>query len=213
MSDKLLIVDDSPIALNVASETLKGVAEVLVASTGQEALEIAERELPDVILLDVTLPDMDGFLILERLKQNERLADIYVIFLSGTLLDAEAKVRGLNLGAYDYLLKPVDPRELVARVRVGFRMKQAERVFMEGVQLAFRTFRHELNNPLQALMMNLELLERPSTQLDERVKLRLSRIRESAERIHSVLKGAEELRQIQTTHTSDGDVLLLASKT
>jgi DNA-binding response OmpR family regulator len=213
MTGKLLIVDDSPVILNVLAEILENASEyqLFTASTGSEALEIAQREHPDVLLLDVVLPDMDGFAVIERLKSNELLSDIYVIFLSGTLLRPEDKVRGLDLGAYDYLLKPVDPRELVSRVNVGFRMKQAEKILLDGVNLAFRTFRHELNNPLQALLLNLELAEKQTAPSEVKLKHRLSRIRECAERINATLRDSNELHQVQTTKTLEGEVLLLPS--
>jgi DNA-binding response OmpR family regulator len=213
MSEKLLLVDDSPVVLSAITAILKEAleCELFTAATGTEALEVARREQPDVILLDVTLPDMDGFSVVEHLKSDENLSGIYIIFLTGTMLQPEDKVRGLNLGAYDYLIKPADPKELVARVQVGFRLKRAEKVLLEGVNLAFRTFRHELFNPLQALLMTLELLERQTNDLDDKLKTRLSRVREAAEKIHTILQSSQEITNVQTTTSPDGEIILRTS--
>jgi DNA-binding response OmpR family regulator len=127
------------------------------------------------------------------------------------MLRPEDKVRGLNLGAYDYLSKPADPKELAARVKVGFRLKLAEKVLLEGVNLAFRTFRHELNNPLQALLMTLELLDRHSADLDEKLKIRLSRMREAAEKIHGLIQNSHDLTNVQTIQSPEGEIIIRTS--
>jgi DNA-binding response OmpR family regulator len=196
-------------ALAVAGERLKDFAQILTATHGQEALDIATRELPDVILLDVTLPDMNGFAVIEKLKEDERLADIYVIFWSGTLLRPEDKIRGLNLGAFDYLLKPADRGELIARVQVGLRLKQVERAMLDGVNLAFRTFRHELNAPVQALMTSLDLMELRKDRLDEPHRAQLGRMREELRKISTVIRNSHEIQQIQKKTTAEGEVLQL----
>ena len=118
LNEVALVVDDSPDTLGFINETLDAAGiSVLLALDGQQALTIAEKVQPDIILLDAVMPNMDGFETCRRLKANTALADIPVIFMTG-LSDTEDVVRGLQAGGVDYLSKPVDPDELVARLRV-----------------------------------------------------------------------------------------------
>lgn len=114
----VLVVDDAPDAVSFVHDALESAGmDVLVALDGQQALKIAERMQPDLILLDAVMPVMDGFETCAQLKQQRQLADIPVIFMTG-LGDSEDIVRGLEAGGVDYLTKPVKPNELIARTRV-----------------------------------------------------------------------------------------------
>ncbi len=116
--DVVLIVDDSPETLSMLNDTLDAAgATVLVALEGQQALTIAANITPDIILMDAIMPNMDGFETCRRLKENTDLAHIPVIFMTG-LTDTESVVRGLEAGGVDYITKPVNGSELVARMRV-----------------------------------------------------------------------------------------------
>lgn len=116
--DTVLVVDDSPETLGFLTEALEetGVI-VLVATSGTQALAIAERATPDVILLDAVMPEMDGFATCRQLKTMPAVADVPVIFMTG-LSDTEHVVRGLTSGGVDYLTKPINLDELKARIRV-----------------------------------------------------------------------------------------------
>ncbi len=114
----VLVVDDSPDTLGMLNEALEREnLSVLLALDGQQALNIAGKVVPDIILLDAIMPNMDGFETCRRLKANPNLRDIPVIFMTG-LSDTEHVVEGLKVGGVDYLTKPVSPDELIARVRV-----------------------------------------------------------------------------------------------
>lgn len=116
--DTVLVVDDSPETLGFLTEALEetGVV-VLVATSGRQALAIAERATPDIILMDAVMPEMDGFTACRRLKAMASVADVPVIFMTG-LTDTEHVVEGLSSGGVDYLTKPIDIDELQARIRV-----------------------------------------------------------------------------------------------
>lgn len=117
-TDIVLVVDDSPDALSLINDALETEGlDVLVALEGKQALTIAKRIRPDVILLDAVMPVMDGFETCKQLKANTELADIPVIFMTG-LSDTDDIVRGLEAGGVDYLIKPINPAELIARMKV-----------------------------------------------------------------------------------------------
>ena len=114
---QILLVDDNPTNLQVLYQTLDGHGyKLLAARSGRDAISIAERAVPDLILLDVMMPDMDGFETCIRLKRDARTRDCAIIFLSA-LTEPGEKVRGLELGAVDFVNKPFQPEEVLARVR------------------------------------------------------------------------------------------------
>lgn len=116
--DVVLIVDDSPETLSMLNDTLDAAGiTVLVALEGQQALTIASSITPDIILMDAMMPNMDGFETCRHLKENSDLAHIPVIFMTG-LSDTDSVVKGLEAGGVDYITKPVNGQELIARMRV-----------------------------------------------------------------------------------------------
>ncbi|WKJ91398.1 diguanylate cyclase [Methylomonas montana] len=120
----ILIVDDTPTNIQVLAENLIYDYRVKVAVSGETALEtIALQGAPDVILLDVTMPDMDGYEVCRRLKEDPQTSTIPVIFVSA-LNGGEDEERGLNLGALDYITKPFYLPVVKARIRNHIRLKQ-----------------------------------------------------------------------------------------
>ncbi|WP_231758385.1 response regulator [Microbulbifer elongatus] len=116
--DIVLVVDDSPDTLSLINDTLEQAGiDVLVALDGSQALNIARRLRPDMILLDAVMPGLDGFETCRLLKADPALASIPVIFMTG-LTDSADIVRGLESGGVDYLTKPIQPSELLARMKV-----------------------------------------------------------------------------------------------
>ena len=126
-NEALLLVDDNPTNLQVLYQTLETTGcKLLVAKNGETALSIAQKAAPDLILLDIMMPGIDGFEVCRRLKDNPDTASIPVIFLSA-LTDTKDKVQGLQLGAVDYVSKPFQPDEVIARVNTHLtihRLKQ-----------------------------------------------------------------------------------------
>ena len=112
----VLIVDDTETNVDILVDTLGEDYDIAVAMDGESALEAVEEELPDLILLDIMMPDMDGFEVCKRLKDNPETADIPVIFLSA-LTEADEKQKGLKLGAVDFLTKPFNPSVIQDKVK------------------------------------------------------------------------------------------------
>jgi len=127
-TESILLVDDNPTNLQVLFQTLEGVGcKLLIAKNGEMALSIAGKALPDLILLDIMMPDIDGYEVCRQLKTNRATSGIPVIFLSA-LGDTEDKVKGLQLGAVDYITKPFQPDEVIARVNTHLTIHRLKRV-------------------------------------------------------------------------------------
>ena len=171
---RLLIVDDTPQNLQVLGGILREQGYKLsVAQSGVQALEVARRVLPDLILLDVMMPEMDGFEVCRQLKADPAMAEIPVIFLTAKT-EAEDVVRGFELGAVDYVGKPFNPPELLQRVQTHLELAllrrdlerqveektsqllQAQRLESMG-QLA-AGIAHEVNSPMQFIGNNTDFL-------------------------------------------------------
>ena len=114
----ILIVDDVHENLHTLLQILRGDYAVLAATSGAKALELARRNpVPNLILLDIRMPEMDGYQVLQSLKSDVLTADIPVIFVTAAT-EAEDEALGIRLGAADYLAKPVIPEMLLARVKL-----------------------------------------------------------------------------------------------
>ena len=120
---RILMVDDIAANIKILSAILKHEYDILVATNGADALEIALAEQPDVILLDVMMPDMDGYEVCSRLKADARTQDIPVIFISA-MNEVEDEARGLEVGGLDYITKPINPAIVKARVRIHLELKR-----------------------------------------------------------------------------------------
>src|SRR6202048_4051442 len=135
MSGRVLVCDDVEANVKLLEAKLSSeYFDVLTAYNGPTALEIAETELPDVILLDVMMPRMDGFEVCRQLKANRRTVDVPVVMVTA-LSDTANRLRGLEPGPDDFLTKPVNDVALFARVRSLVRLKRTldEWLLREGV--------------------------------------------------------------------------------
>lgn len=127
MKERILVVDDDPDILQFVRMNLELEGfDAETAGSGQEALDAAKARPPDLVLLDIMMPAMDGLTVLRRLRQSPATSNVPVIILTAKAL-AEDRVRGLDLGADDYITKPFDLEEMVARVRTVLRRAQQMR--------------------------------------------------------------------------------------
>ncbi len=120
----VLIVDDNPTNIDLLVSTLKNDCRLSVAKNGPKALDYAERYLPDLILLDIMMPEMNGYEVCTRLKATSQTKDIPVIFITA-MSETEHKTRGFEVGAVDYITKPFHAAEVKARVRTHLSLKKA----------------------------------------------------------------------------------------
>lgn len=128
---RILVVDDESVNIEIMAEALQDQHEILIATSGEKALSLADRARPDLILLDVMMPKMDGYQVCELLKQDPSLSEIPIIFVTG--LDAhDDEAKGLALGAIDYVTKPIRPAILQARVRNHLKLKWIQDVLRQN---------------------------------------------------------------------------------
>lgn len=124
---KVLIVDDSATNRQMLGDLLKEDYTVLLGTSGEEGIEMARQHLPDVILLDVIMPDVDGYEVLRRLKEDARTSALCVVFITG-LDRPEAEERGLRAGASDYVTRPFHPTVVKARVSLHMQVVRQRRM-------------------------------------------------------------------------------------
>ena len=128
---RILIVDDELLNLKILSNILSADYELSVATNGEQALEVAGRNPPDLILLDVVMPVMHGFDVCKALKKDPQLTHIPVIFVT-SMDDESNEAAGLDAGACDYITKPVNPAIVMARVKIHLQNRMYEE-FLESL--------------------------------------------------------------------------------
>ena len=173
----MLVVDDTIENLRLLSSMLEEHGyEVRPVTNGRQALQAVERDPPDLILLDITMPEMDGYEVCRRLRANDRSKDVPVIFLTA-LTDTADKLRAFDTGAVDYVTKPFRFEEVLARVKTHVALRRAQVALADSYKRLSTLERlrddlvhmivHDMRSPLQVLLTRLELLEGPAAALGE----------------------------------------------
>jgi DNA-binding response OmpR family regulator len=199
---RILVVDDEAHIVRALSYVFEREGfDVRSAGDGLAALETAREFLPDVVLLDVMLPVLDGHGTLVKLREEPALSHIAVILLTAQT-NSQDIVRGLDLGAVDYITKPFDPKEVLARVRAQVRIHQlqAQLVEAERWRVLLETagaVAHEMSQPLTAVMGNLELLLRRLPESSPH-RVTLNRIYHNGERAVALLRKLQRLESYET---------------
>src|SRR5262245_42180671 len=131
MNERILVVDDTPANIQTVSAILKASGyQLSVATSGHQALDVLRHVRPDLILLDVMMPELDGFDTCRRIKSDDTWRDIPVIFLTAKTETADI-VKGFEIGAVDYVAKPFNAHELLARVNTHVTVDQLRRSLAE----------------------------------------------------------------------------------
>ncbi len=200
MKNRIILVEDDEDTIFILSNLLgKNDFEVKIARNGEEALKIIdEGYYPHVVLADWTMPVMDGLQLCKTIKSDEKYKSIYFIMLTARS-SVKDRVKGLEAGADDFLMKPIDNMELLARIRSGIRIfiLQTELAKVEHskalVEMA-TTMGHKLNNPLSSLKISLDSLKNELTpEIKQKASEELQTIDESVKRIGDLVKQLTKL--------------------
>ena len=198
----ILIVDDVPKNIQVLSTILheKGY-NICISTSGDQALEAISTEAPDLILLDIQMPVMDGFEFSKVLKANPKTKDIPIIFLTA-VIEPEKILKGFELGAVDYITKPFNIPELTARVATHIEIKRSREQLIElnaTKDKFFSIISHDLRNPLGAIISTSELLLMYNfTNEPEKIQKFATSIHTSALLVNKLLQNLMDWASIQT---------------
>ena len=180
----ILIVDDNPTNLEVLSGVMVDSGwEILVALDGESAIEQMEYARPDLVILDVMMPGIDGFETCYRIKSNAALQDIPIIFMTA-LSDTRDKVKGFSLGAIDYITKPFQTEEVLARVKTHLQIRELTQ--------QLQTQNQKLVREVEERMSAQSALEKLTKELELRVRERTSKLSQSEHQLRLKTKELEE---------------------
>ena len=215
-ASKILIVDDNPLNLKMLKLILKNEEyKVLLANDGAEGLQKAEQEQPDLIFLDIMMPGIDGFEVCEKLKSHPKTKAIPVIFLTAKT-DTEGLVRGFELGAADYVTRPFNRVELLARLKTHLALRKSQQQILElerrnSILAMIATTNHEINQPLTVLSGNLFLLQESlgKDKLNKQQLKLFERLERSVEKITVILEKYRKAASMRfEKYSSDAQIVV-----
>ncbi len=192
--NRILAVDDDPMNLAILEDLLEDYT-VITATHGQEALEIAHQKRPDLILLDIMMPGMNGYEVCRALRQDKALCGVKIILVSAKAR-VEERLQGYEAGADDYVVKPFDCTELLAKIQVYLRLKSMEEIDqLKGSML--KLIGHELRTPLTGMISGLEILaEECPTEPEERRDI-ANLVLRNIHRLHNLIERAMLLCRLE----------------
>lgn len=203
--DTILVVDDTEANIDILVDILGELYEVGVAMDGESALELVAEELPDLILLDIMMPGMDGYQVCKQLKSEKKTREIPIIFVTA-LEQQDYETRGLGLGAVDYITKPFNPEIVKLRVenhlqlvRANTALKRQNEVLIENERLrndVENIARHDLKTPMNALISIPELLLKEEG-LSEDHREMLEMISQSGFRVMDIINSSIDLYKME----------------
>lgn len=207
---KILVVDDNPTNLRLIVDYLEAHAyTVLIAQAGDSGLRRAKDTQPDLILLDVMMPDMDGFDMCCRLKADSKTREIPVIFLTALTSETDI-VKGFEVGAVDYITKPIREQELLARVNTHLTLflqrrqiehqREQERLYFERLVMMKNEFvqsvSHDLKNPLNVITLSLHTLKAKGMTNYELATKHLTRMEKQTQRMKTLVVDLLDLAKL-----------------
>ena len=204
--ERILVIEDSRITQALIADIFSGKYELDFRNDGHSGIVAAREWFPDLILLDIHMPEMDGYEVCRILKQEEKTRELPVIFL--TSLDSEVeKVRGFEAGAQDYVVKPFYREEIKARVKVHLASRRARLQALELERLTvFKemavAISHEINNPLTSVYAFLHVLQRDLADAPETVHNSLAGVREEIKKIQEITGRLAQASKVATTRYS-----------
>jgi len=197
----VMIVDDTPANIEILSESLGDDYELFFAISGADALELIGADKPDLILLDIMMPGMDGYQLCAILKGDPATRDIPIIFVTA-MIGEEDEIKGLELGAIDYLTKPISPHIVRARVKNHLELKRY-RDLLETLATAadrakkefLRSVSHELRTPLTPIIGMTDLVL--DTEEDDNKRKYLTMVQKSALRLLGIVEDLIETSRLE----------------
>lgn len=202
--NSILVVDDVPLNLDVIVEYLiKAGYDIFVATDGENALEQLEIVRPDLILLDVMLPGLDGFEVCQRIKKNPKTFDIPIIFMTA-LAEISDKVHGFEVGGVDYLTKPIQREEMLARVNTHLELRRVQialRDSNENLEKRVQERTAELNHALKKVEELSDRLQAENTYLHEEIKAEhnFDEVIGESTPLRGVLRDVKDVAETDTT--------------
>ena len=172
----ILIIDDKVENLQYLSSILEEFYEVRPSLDGKLALDALKLLIPDLILLDIKMPNIDGFEVCKLIKQEHKLKEIPIIFISA-FDDIHHKIQAFDNGGVDYITKPFEPKEVLARVKSQLDIAQSKKTIMnllEVQDIFVKKIMHEMNTPMSIISLNTESLERKVGPMNEFNSIRAS---------------------------------------
>ncbi len=192
----IYVIDDNPMNLLLTSKILESYGcETQTAESGAIALQLIRQQKPSLILLDINMPNMDGYEVCRRIKAKEEWADIPVIFLTANT-QTENLVEGFNVGGVDYITKPFRREELWVRVTTHLELAESRRTILEMNRSRDRLYSiiaHDIRSPLSGILQTLEAIDQgyiglEDNELKEIIKLLKERTKETSTLLNSLLQ-------------------------
>jgi signal transduction histidine kinase len=196
LRNKILAVDDDVVDIRIVEKLLGREYEFRTASTGEQALEIATDFQPDIILLDNMLPGIDGREVCQQIRANSRLRHTKIIMVSGKTMVSE-RVEAYEAGADDYITKPFDEDELLAKIRVYLRLKSVEEVDQFKTNV-LTLLGHEARTPLTSLIASSEMLMSEENIDAKEQKMFAELVHSGAKRLHDFFEKAMVLSSLKS---------------
>jgi DNA-binding response OmpR family regulator len=204
---KILVVDDQPDNVFILQDRLENEGyEVITAYDGPSGIEKTLTESPDLVLLDVMMPGMSGFEACKKITENEESKDIPVILVTA-LTSVEDIKEGLNAGAFDYIKKPFNKTELIARIKSALRFRETNLIYLEIEKIktyaaTIVTANHEIKQPLTLINLSVSAIKRELTKDDlnrEAILKRVDIIDNAAKSIITILEKLSSIKKPKFT--------------